>query len=133
MRQRRICLFIGLILMAASGYKLKQSVDFIRSSEQVRGTVTSLVKDNDDTYSPVFTIDTKTDGQIVYHHLAGSSPSAWDVGEGADFLYNEGNPDSITMMSYFWLFGWSIILMAIALPLLILSAGYFLLRPLLTI
>ncbi|NML40366.1 DUF3592 domain-containing protein [Chitinophaga sp. G-6-1-13] len=127
MRKHNLCLLAGLILVVVSLYKLRRSVDFITRSEEVRGTVTSLVKD-DDAYSPVFTINTKEDGQIIYYHAAASSPSAWDVGEEAGFLYERGNPDSITMKSYFWLFGWSIVLMGFAIPLLIVSIGYLLLR-----
>jgi hypothetical protein len=122
-------LLAGLILLAASLYKLKESVDFISGSERAIGTVTSLEED-DGTYSPVFTVKTKENDQIIYHHAAASKPASWDVGEEAIFLYRPENPHSATMMSYFWLFSWAIVLMAIAIPLIIVGGGYYFLHPL---
>lgn len=121
-------LLTGLILFAVSLYQLKQSVAFISRSERAIGTVTSL-EDVDGAYAPVFEVKTRENGHIIYHHASASKPSSWAVGEEAIFLYDPANPSSATMMSYFWLFSWAIVLMAIAIPLIIVGAGYYLLRP----
>ncbi|NLR59374.1 DUF3592 domain-containing protein [Chitinophaga polysaccharea] len=125
----KLYLLAGIILLTVSLYKFKQSIDFIRRSERAVGTVISL-EDIDGAYSPVFAVKTKENDQIIYHHAAASNPAAWDIGEEATFLYDPGNPGSATMMSYFWLFNWAILFLAIAIPLVIVGAGYFLLSPL---
>lgn len=127
----KLYLLAGLILLVVSLYKLKQSVDFISRSERAIGIVTSL-EEIDGAYSPVFTVKTKENGQIIYHHSSASKPAGWDVGEEAIFLYSPGDPRSATMMSYFWLFSWAIVFIAIAIPLIIVGGGYYLLNPLTT-
>ncbi|MBC9932723.1 DUF3592 domain-containing protein [Chitinophaga qingshengii] len=125
----KLYLLTGLLLVAVSLYKLRQSVEFIGSSERAQGTVVSL-DESDGAYAPVFSIMTNENVELIYHHAAYSSPSSWDVGEKATFLYDPANLDSVRMMGYFWLFNWAIILMAIAIPLIITGAGYLLLSPL---
>lgn len=128
----KLYLLTGLILLATSIYKLKQSIDFIGRSERTIGTVISM-EENDGAYSPVFAVKTKEHGEVIYHHAAASHPPAWDIGEEATFLYDPGNPQSATMMSYFWLFNWAILFLAVAVPLIIIGAGYYLLRPLIAL
>ncbi|HEY9259928.1 DUF3592 domain-containing protein [Chitinophaga sp.] len=125
----KLYLLAGLILLAVSLYQLKQSVDFISGSKRVIGTVTSL-EEIDGAYSPVFTVTTKENGEIIYHHASASSPAGWSVGEEAIFLYNPENPGSVRLMSYFWLFSWAIFFMGIAIPLIIMGGGYYFLNPL---
>lgn len=127
----KLYLLAGFILLAVSLYKLKQSFDFISKSERAIGTVTSM-EEIDDAYSPVFTVKTKENGEIIYHHAAASKPASWDIGEEAIFLYNPENPDSATLMSYFWLFNWTIVFMGSAIPLIIVGAGYYFLKPLIS-
>ncbi|MBV8252350.1 MAG: DUF3592 domain-containing protein [Chitinophaga sp.] len=117
-------LITGLILLAVSLQQLKQSIAFINSSERTTGIVTSLEED-DGAYSPVFAVQTKG-GQIMYRHAYATNPSAWHIGEEANFLYDPQNPGSPRMVGYFWIFNWSIVFMAIAIPLIIIGAGYFL-------
>lgn len=122
-------LLTGLILLAISLYQLKQSLDFIHRSERAIGTVTSL-EENDGAFSPVFTVKTKEGDQIIYHHPFSSNPASWAIGEEATFLCESGSSPSAKMMSYFGLFDWAIVFMAIAVPLIVIGAGYYLLRPL---
>ncbi|QJB37984.1 DUF3592 domain-containing protein [Chitinophaga oryzae] len=123
----KICLLAGCLLLAASLYKLKESLDFIRNSERATGTVTSLEM-HDDSYSPVFVVTTKDGRQLDYHHAASSKPASWEVGERAVFLYDPANPGAVRMMRYFWIFNWSIVFMALGMPLIILGGGYYWLR-----
>lgn len=121
----KLYLLTGILLLAASLYKLRQSIDFIGKSKLASGIVTSL-DESDGTYAPVFTIMTKEHGELIYHHAAYTGPSAWDVGEEATFLYDPADLRSVTMMEYFLLFSWAINLMAVAIPLIITGAGYLL-------
>lgn len=121
----RLSLLTGFILLAVSFYNLEQSLSFIGRSERATGTVTSF-EEVDGAFAPVFTITTKDDSQIIYHHASASNPAAWDIGETAIFLYDPQNPGSARMMKYFWLFSWTIVFMAMAIPLLFIGGGYIL-------
>lgn len=118
----------GLILIGFSLYKLKARIDFVRNAERATGVVTSMTED-DGAYYPVFTVTTKTDGAVVYHHHSGSNPASWAVGDTAAFLYGPGQPSEVIRKTYQDLFGWSIVFMVIGLPLLIIGGGYYLLNP----
>ncbi|SFM85562.1 Protein of unknown function [Chitinophaga sp. YR627] len=118
----------GLILICFSLYKLKARIDFVRNAERATGTVTSMTV-SDDAYYPVFTVKTKNDGAVVYHHHSGSNPASWTVGDTAAFLYDRSQPSEVIRMTYEDLFGWSIVSMVIGLPLLIIGGGYYLLNP----
>lgn len=130
MNQMRYTIFFitGLILISFSLYKLKARIDFIKKSERATGIVTSMTVD-DGAYYPVFTVNTKEDGAVVYHHHSGSNPASWAVGDTAAFLYDPGHPSEVIRMTYQDLFGWSIVFMVVGLPLLIIGGGYYLLNP----
>jgi len=118
----------GLILIGFSLYKLKARIDFVRNAERATGVVTSVTVD-DGAYYPVFTVTTKENDAIVYHHHSGSNPASWAVGDTAAFLYSRGQPSEVIRKTYQDLFGWSIVFMVIGLPLLIIGGGYYLLNP----
>jgi hypothetical protein len=126
----RVFLVAGIILIGISLYLTKRSIDFIHIAERAVGTVDHLEEDDEGHYSPVFQIQPEH-GQVFQYELPmGSKPSDWEVGEKALFLYDPANPSTVTKMGYFWLFSWSIVSMAIGIPLLITGAGYFFLDPL---
>jgi len=125
----KLFLFTGLILLVVALYKLKQSINFISRSERAIGSVISF-EDIDDAYSPVFAIKTKDNREIIYYHAAATNPPSWSIGEEAIFLYDPGNPHSARMMSYFWIFNWTILFLSVAIPLIIIGAGYYFLNPL---
>lgn len=127
--QYKISLLTGLILLTASLYKLNRSIDFIGRSEQATGIVISLEDDGDGAYSPVFVVKMK-ENEVIYNHPVANGPPTWDIGEEAIFLYDPGDPDSVTMKDYFLLFSWAIVFMAIAIPLIIVGLGYYLFSPL---
>ncbi|RFS21866.1 DUF3592 domain-containing protein [Chitinophaga silvatica] len=126
----KLMLVVGVIFLAISIYEFKRTIDFLGKSTRAIGTVTSL-EENDGAYSPIFEIEIKNDNPVTYCLPAASNPSAWVVGEKATFLYDPQHPDSPRMMSYFWIFSWSLFFIAIAIPLIIFGSGYFLLNPML--
>lgn len=127
--QYKIFLLTGIVLLFVAGYQLKGSIDFIHRSERATGRVTALEM-FDGAYSPVFTLQTENGILVEYRHAAASNPPAWDVGEEVMFLYDPENPGSPRMMRYFWIFNWTLLWTAIAVPLIIIGGGHLLLRPL---
>jgi hypothetical protein len=121
-------LITGLLLLGASLYKLKISIDFASKSRRAIGVVSSIIKD-DGAYYPVFTVDTKQNSKVTYRYHSGSNPASWTVGERALFLYDPHQPSDVRLMTYVDLFGWSIVFVVLAMPLIIIGGGYYLLNP----
>ncbi|MGX5820184.1 hypothetical protein ACWKWU_18450 [Chitinophaga lutea] len=124
----RIFLLTGIVLLFVAGFLLKRTLDFIDGSQRAVGAVVSY-DEVDGAYEPVFSVNTPDHGNVTYHHPAASKPAAWDIGEEAVFLYEPSDPSSLRMFGYFWLFNWSLVLTGIAVPLIVIGAGYYILRP----
>jgi len=125
-----IALIIGIGLFITSIFLIRQRLAFIRDSEKTMGTVILLKKEKDSdggtTYRPVFRFKTKTNQEIVFDHSVTSSPPSWSVGDDATIVYDPDNPDNARLYSYFGVFGVAAILMAVAMPLIVIGGGYHL-------
>ncbi|RYY58927.1 MAG: DUF3592 domain-containing protein [Chitinophagaceae bacterium] len=123
-----IILAIGLILAAIGLYLFKNSLGFIRNSERATGTVINLepVRDNDGTtYRAIFTFKTMANREVVYRQNGSSSPAGWRVGETAQFAYRSDNPEAAKLLTYWGSFLGTVILLALAMPLIVIGGGYF--------
>ncbi len=127
--QYKLLLLAGLILLAFSIYKLRQSLNFIAGGRHVIGRVIAL-EDVDGAYAPVFAVKADSHREIIYHHASATGPASWEIGEEAIFLYSPAF-DDVRMLRYFWLFNWTIVSIAVAVPMLIIGGGYLVLRRLL--
>jgi hypothetical protein len=123
------CLVTSLILIVISLLLLKESLAFLKTSERAVATVVELetVKgDDSDTYKAIFTFKTSSNEEITYRAKTSSSPAAWEVGEEALIAYDRDHPSTARLVTYFGIFSWSIILLSIAMPLLVIGGGYYL-------
>jgi hypothetical protein len=123
-----ITLAIGLILLTISLFIFKESLAFIRKSERATGTVTEMVPVNGSdgvTYKPIFKFKTSTNQEVIYRHISSSSPPNWSVGEEATIAYDPNDPSVARLLTYFGTFSWTIVLMAIAMPLIVIGGGYY--------
>lgn len=127
----KISLIIGIILFVISVLILKETLVFLEKSERAVGTVTRFEEVSTDgiTYTPIFKIKTKDNQEITYTHTSSANPPSWDIGEQATFFYDPNNLNSIRISTYFGVFSWSIVLMAIAIPLIIVGISYYVLNP----
>jgi hypothetical protein len=101
---------------------------FINKGGRAKATVTELEKMTDSdgtTYKPVFKFKTSLNQEIIYRHNISSSPPEWKVGDETTILYDSDDPQKVKLLSYFGLFRWTIILMAIAMPLIVIGGGYY--------
>jgi hypothetical protein len=130
-----ISLTTGIILLFLSLWFLRQSISFIKKNERAVATVLALeeVRDSDGiTYKPVFKFLTADKKEIHFRHFASSSPPAFNVGEEVGVSYDTSDPSKAKILSYFGAFGWSIILMALSMPLLVIGGGYYLSKSILS-
>ncbi len=128
------CFVIGLLLLIASLFMLKKSIAFLKNSERTVATVIRIetVSGSDgNTYKPIFSFKTNTNEEIIYPSPFSSSPPGWDIGDEATIAYDRNQPNNAKVLTYFGAFSWTIILMSIAMPLLVIGGGYHLAQKLL--
>lgn len=123
-----IALTIGIIIFITSLFLFKKSIDFIRNGNRTTATVIELEKISDGegtTYKPIFKFKTFTNQEIIYKHHSSSSPASFDIGEEVSIVYNTDNPNNAKILTYFGSFIWTIVLMSISMPLIVIGGGYF--------
>lgn len=126
-------LYYGLFLFALilMYFALKQfniTKDLLANGIITKATVTDLIKVSSDdgyTYKPVFEYTDNTNNIITFKSDVSSKPAPYAVGDLVDIVYSTEN-DRTKVVSYWGLYRWTIILLSIAAPFLIISAGYFL-------
>lgn len=124
-----ITLIIGGVLALISLLLFNESLKFLKTTERAIGTVIELqeIKDSDGTtYKPVFRFKTLTNEEVIFKSSTSSSPSSWDVGDETLVAYPVKDPSKAKTVTYFGIFGWSIILMAIGLPFIVIGGGFYL-------
>lgn len=125
-----ITFIIGIVFLSFSVSYIRKAISFVNKSEKAVGVVTSVVKESDNdggyTYRPIFTFQTGRNQEVTYRHTVTSSPASWKEGEEATIIYNPDNPKEARLYTYFGVFGTAVVLMAIAMPFLVIGGGYFL-------
>ncbi|GAA4325522.1 DUF3592 domain-containing protein [Flaviaesturariibacter amylovorans] len=122
-----IVLTIGLILFGFGVARFNRSLATIRAGERVSATVAEVESyrdsDNDLMYRPVFQYHAGGEKRTFIYKV-GSSPSSWEVGDQATLVVPHDDGD-ILVLTYFGAFGWTIVSISIALPMIFIGAGYF--------
>ena len=126
----QIAFIVGIILLSLSLFLVYKNVVFLKSSERAKGEVVELKKihrsTSKPTFKPVFKFVTK-DGKVIEHtSISSSNPPSWKVGEKAVYAYKIENPSKGKVVTFFGVFGWSVALACIALPMLVIGGGYYL-------
>ncbi|MBC9932724.1 DUF3592 domain-containing protein [Chitinophaga qingshengii] len=124
-----IFIIVGGLLLASSSAMLRNGLAFVRQGERAVGTIVELVEERDEDgtfYFPVFDIPDSRYQTITYKHTVGSSRARWQMGDTAMFIFEPGKPDTVKLLSYRGIFGWPLLLLAVAVDLLVVGAGYFL-------
>jgi Protein of unknown function (DUF3592) len=125
-----ISLAIGIVLVLISLFFLSNSLAFIRKGSQTMATVVELEKitdgDGDTTYRAIFQYKTSKGRKLVYKQRGATSSPIWSVGEQATVCYDPNNPEKVKLLTSFGAFGVTIILLATAMPFIVIGGGYFL-------
>ncbi|MBC9909729.1 DUF3592 domain-containing protein [Chitinophaga varians] len=125
-----IFIVVGGLLLAGALLDLKGRLAFVKGSERAVGTVVRLAESTDTEgtfYAPVFDIPTSLDEIITYRHATAASSPEWEIGETAVFIFEPGKPDTLRFLSYWTIFWWPLCLVGVAVDLLVIGGGYFLL------
>lgn len=122
-----LSLAVGIVLLVISLGFLRATFSFLKSSERVTATVIELetIEDSEGTtYKPVYKFKTLAGEEYLCRPNFSSSPASWSIGEETLIAYNPQDPADARLLSYFGTFSWTIILTAIAMPFIVIGAGY---------
>lgn len=124
-----ITLIIGLILLTVALYFFVRSKEFIQTGVKTTAIVSEFIETrgskNSTLYKPVFEYTTLLNEKIKQIYNVASKPPMWNVGDSVEIIYNPNNPKEIKPFSYFGLYGICVIFSAIAMPFIVIGAGYF--------
>jgi len=125
-------LAIGILFLVFSLILFNRSVQFLQTGGRATATVIRLESTSgkkNSSVRPIFSFTTITNQEITYVHSVSSYPPAWKIGEQATIVYDQNKPERVKLLTYFGAFGWAIMLMAFAMPMIVIGGGYHLLQP----
>ncbi|PHQ61048.1 MAG: hypothetical protein COC08_06335 [Maribacter sp.] len=99
-------------------------IDGIKTTAKVIDLI-EISGDDGYTYKPVFEYTDRTNTNITFKSDVSSSPSPYKIGDNVNIIYSQDN-DERKVVSFWGLYRWTIILLSIASPLLIIGGGYLL-------
>ncbi len=124
-----IILIVGVALLIIATIFLGNSIKLIKNGTRAIATVVDLessIGSNSTEFTPIFKFTSSNGEEITFKGFGASSPPAFNVGEKVKVVYNPQNPSEAKAMTYFGLFGLSIIMGAVSIAMIIVSGGYFL-------
>jgi len=116
---------ILLLYFALRAYNNTNSLlqEGIKTTAVVVKMVSSSSSDGT-TYRPIFEFTDRGNTVRTYESSVSSSPPSYKVGDKVKIVYNPKEDDEVKTITFWGLYRWTIILLCIASPLLIIGGGY---------
>lgn len=117
---------LAIVLLYFAYRQYQNTTDLLLMGKKAKATVINLIKSRSDdgyVYKPVFEYKTANGERKTYTSSIGSSPPAYRVGEQVQVVYDKMN-DVVKIVSFWGLYRWTIILLMIASPILVLTTAY---------
>lgn len=127
-----LSIIVGVVLLAFSLILFRSTFLLLRSGSRAVATVIALEKVSDsdgDSYTPLFRFHTVSNEEVTYRPSFSSNPPGWSVGEETMIAYDPADPTEAKLLTYWGTFAGPIILLATALPFLVIGLGYHLTKP----
>jgi len=127
MWQYYLILGLGVVFLLLAIFSFRNTMEFLQNGDKATATVIDLHKyeSEGEVFAPVFTFRTKDNQVITYELAEGNYPPTWKIGETTTVVYDPADPSKVSLYSYFRVFIWTLVLLSIALPLLVIGGGYF--------
>lgn len=119
----------GMVLIYFAIRFYNQSNIILDVGIKTTATVVDLIEVSDDdgpTYKPVFEYLDRTNTKREFKSNVSSRPAAYIIGEKAKIVYDPDDLEEVKTITYWGLYRWTIILLCIAAPLMIIGGGYLL-------
>ena len=120
---------VGMVLLYFAMRSYNNTRDLLSTGIKTTATVVEMItvsSSDGSTYKPVFEFTDYRHEIRRYESKIGSSPPSYKVGEKVKIVYDQKEEDEVKTISFWGLYRWSIILLCIASPLLIIGVGYLL-------
>ena len=121
---------IGAVLSYFAYSEYKKTQKLLLSGVKTTATVIDLiVSTNDDgnaMYKPVFEFTDRSLIKRTFKSSISSNPAPYKIGEKVKVIYNQKNTKEVKTVSFWGLNRWSLILLMISTPLLIIGGSYLL-------
>ncbi len=124
-----LLLIMGMALIVLAFVKFQKTKALINVGIVTEASVTSLEEvDTADgiAYKPVFSYQDSDEKERTYMSPVASFPADFEVGDRVQLIYDPDTDGNIRLLSYWGLFRWTIIGLAVSIPLLVIGGGYFL-------
>ena len=122
-------MFLLSVILIFFAYKqYNKSINLINSGIKTTAKVIDLIQvrgDDGYTYKPVYEYKDKNAKTIVFESGISSSPAPHTIGDNVQIIYSTNSKER-KIVSYWGLYRWTIILLAIAMPFLVIGGGYLL-------
>jgi hypothetical protein len=121
-------LLVSLVLIYFALQQYNNTKSLIDNGIKTKAKVIDLIKIRSDdgyTYKPVFQFTNKKGTDITFKSEISSSPTPYKIGDKVHVIYSR-NSEERKIVSFWGLYRWTIILLSIASPLIIIGGGYFL-------
>jgi len=120
---------LAMVLIFFAYKQYNKSTYLLTRGIKTKATVVDLIRmrhtGSDYTYKPIYEYKNKNGETITYKSNMSSRPAPYNIGDKVNIIYSNDTND-MKIISYWGLYRWTIVLLCIAAPLLIISGGYFL-------
>jgi len=123
-----VLLSIGLVLLYYSYTFYMKTSNLIGNGVITTAIVSGLagvpVDKGTGIEKPYFTFTDRNNKKHTFTHGITSSPPTFKIGEKVEIIYNKKNKEDVKLVSFWGLYRWSVILLMIAAPLLVISISF---------
>jgi len=122
-------LLLGLTLLYFAIKLYNKSNALMTDGVKTTATVIQLLEvsgDDGSTYKPVFEFTDRNHNRQQFQSDVSSSPPVYKVGEKVKVVYNASDPEEVKVVGYWGLYRWTVVLLCLASPLIIIGGGYLL-------
>ncbi|AZQ59830.1 DUF3592 domain-containing protein [Maribacter sp. MJ134] len=120
---------IGAFLAYGAFNQFQKTRNLLEKGIKTTAVVTEFSTHRSDSstmYTPVFEFTDRSQNKQTFKSGISSSPPAYEIGEKVQLIYDRTNPKKARTVSFWGLYRWSVILLMIAAPFLIIGGSYLL-------
>lgn len=121
---------LGLLLAYFAFRAYTNTVSLMQEGIKTTATVIEMIpvssSDGGPTYKPVFEFKDRGNTLRTHESSVSSSPPAYKIGQKVKIVYDPKDIEEVKTISFWGLYRWTVILLSIASPFLIIGGGYLL-------
>lgn len=124
-----ILFLLGSFLAYSAFTQYQKTQNLLHKGIKTTATVAKFYthqSDGSTMYKPVFEFIDRSQTERTFESSISSSPPAYKIGDKVKIIYDAASPEKAKTISFWGLYHWSIILLMVASPLLVIGGSYLL-------